>query len=59
MLTSGADGGDLHATLQGDFGVILEWTGNWDKNEVTDTPNSGMSVSVVAVAGFVPATFRL
>ena len=58
MLTSGADGGYLHATLQGDFGAILEWTGNWDKNEVTDTPNSGMSVSVAAVARLEPATFR-
>ena len=29
------------------------------KNEVTDTPSSGMSVSVVAGVGFEPTTFRL
>ena len=59
VLTPGADGGDLHITLQGDFGAILEWTGNGHKKEVTDTPGSGMSVSVVAGAGFEPITFRL
>ena len=46
VLTPDADG--LHVTLKGDFGAILEWTGNGAKKEVTDTPGSGMSVSVVA-----------
>ena len=53
VLTPDTDG--LHVTLKGDFGAILEWTGNGNKNEGTDTPGSGMSVSVVAGVGFEPA----
>ena len=42
VLTPGASRGDL--------GTILEWTGNAVEKEKTDTPSSGMSVSVVAGA---------
>ena len=44
---------------RGDLGAILEWTGNGQGKTKTDTPMSGMSVSVVAGAGFEPATIRL
>ena len=59
VLTPGAKRGDLEITLRGDLGTILEWTGSGAEKEKTDTPASGMSVSVVAGAGFEPATFRL
>ena len=59
VLTLGPKWADLHATLHGDLGTILEWTGNGAEKEKTDIPGSGMSVSVVAGAGFEPATFRL
>ena len=58
VLTPGAKRGEMDATLYGDLGAVLEWTTKGRKNE-TDTPSSGMSVSVVAGAGFEPATFRL
>ena len=48
VLTPGAKRGDLEITLRGDLGTILEWTGNGAEKEKTDTPASGMSVSVVA-----------
>ena len=50
---------DEAAALHGDLGAILEWTGNGQRQTKTDTPMTGMSVSVVAGAGFEPATFRL
>ena len=50
----GAERGNLQVTLQDDLGAILEWTGNRDRKEATDTPGSGMSVSVVAGVGFEP-----
>jgi site-specific DNA recombinase len=56
-LTPGAKRGEIAATLHGDLGAILEWTAQMQK-----TPGafaSGVSVSVVAGAGFEPATFRL
>ena len=59
VLTPDPKWADLHATLRGDLGTILEWTGNGAEKEKTDIPGSGMSVSVVAGAGFEPATFRL
>ena len=59
VLTPGAKRGQLQVTLRGELGNILEWTGSGAENEKTDTPLSGMSVSVVAGAGFEPATFRL
>jgi site-specific DNA recombinase len=45
-LTPGSKRGEIAATLHGDLGTILEWTAR-------------ASVSVVAGAGFEPATFRL
>ena len=59
VLKPGAKRGELEVTLRGELGNILEWTGSGAENEKTDTPLSGMSVSVVAGAGFEPATFRL
>ncbi len=56
-LTPGAERGQIDATLHGDFGAILKWTAEQQK-----TPGafaSGVSASVVAGAGFEPATFRL
>ena len=41
MLTPGADGGDLHITLQGDFGAILEWTRNGHKKDSDRHPRLG------------------
>ena len=37
-------------TLHGDLGTILEWAGNGQRTTRTDTPMSGVSVSVVAEA---------
>ena len=59
VLTPGEKRGELQVTLRGELGKILEWTGSGAEKEKTDTPVSGMSVSVVAGAGFEPATFRL
>ena len=59
VLTPGARRGEMGAALHGDLGAILEWTGNGHEKTKTDTPISGMSVSVVVGAGFEPATFRL
>ena len=59
VLTPGEKRGELQVTLRGELGRILEWTGNGTEKEKTDTPISGMSVSVVAGVGFEPATFRL
>ena len=59
VLTPGAKRGEMDAALHGDLGTILEWAGNGRRKGATDTPRSGMSVSVVAGAGLEPATFRL
>jgi len=59
VLTPGEKRGQMDAALHGDLGTILEWAGNGRRKGATDTPGSGMSVSVVAGAGFEPATFRL
>ena len=59
LLTPGEKRGELEITLRGDLGRILEWTGNRPETTKTDTPLSGMSVSVVAGVGFEPTTFRL
>ena len=56
VLTPGAKRGEMNATLHGDLGAMLEWAGNGDGRHRTDTPARGMSVSVVAGAGFEPAT---
>ncbi|WP_333781677.1 recombinase family protein [Hoeflea prorocentri] len=49
-LSPGPKRGEIDATLHGDFRTILEWAVNNDKNQKTDMPSSGMSVSVVAGA---------
>ena len=61
VLTPGEKRGAMDAALHGDLGTILEWAGGGTGRKATrtDTPKSGMSVSVVAGAGFEPATFRL
>ena len=58
VLTPGGKRGESHAALHGGLGTILEWAGSGRGKEATDTSKSGMSVSVVAGAGFEPATFR-
>jgi len=50
VLTPGEKRGELQVTLRGELGRILEWTGSGAEKEMTDTPLSGMSVSVVAEA---------
>ena len=59
VLTPGEKRGQMDAALHGDLGTILEWAGNGRRKGATDTPGSGMSVSVVAGVGFEPTTFRL
>jgi len=58
-LSPGARRGEMLATLHGDLATIVEWTERTGRKNKTDIPGSGMSVSVVAGAGFEPATFRL
>jgi site-specific DNA recombinase len=58
-LTPGPKRGQIDATLHGDLGTILEWAAHASQKNKTDIPSSGMSVSVVAGAGFEPTTFRL
>nr|WP_085503259.1 recombinase family protein [Paracoccus sp. J56] len=63
-LTPGPERGEIYATLHGDLVTILEWTerqavGNAAKTTETAAGATGLSVSVVAGAGFEPATFRL
>ena len=50
VLMPGARRGEMDALLHGDLGAILEWTGNGHGKTKTDTPMSGVSVSVVAEA---------
>ncbi len=59
VLTPGEKRGEMDAALHGDLGTILEWAGSGKGKGATDTPRRGVSVSVVAGAGFEPATFRL
>ena len=56
-LTPGPKRGQLNATLCGDLATILEWTAQ--KQNTPGAFASGVSVSVVAGAGFEPAAFRL
>ena len=58
-LTPGPRRGEIAATLRGDLATILEWAGRTSQKNKTDIPGLGVSVSVVAGAGFEPATFRL
>jgi len=51
--------GKVHATLTSELGTILEWTKRQDIGKAAQTKNpaahaTGMSVSVVAGAGFEP-----
>jgi len=50
VLTPGEKRGEMDAALHGDLGTILEWAGNGRGKGATDTPKSGMPVSVVAGA---------
>ena len=59
VLTPGEKWAEMDAVLHGDLGAILEWAGNGRENTKTDISMPEMSVSVVAGAGFEPATFRL
>ncbi len=64
VLTPGPERGELYATLHGELRTILEWTerqaiGKAGKTTKPAAGATGLSVSVVAGAGFEPATFRL
>ncbi|MEQ8399975.1 MAG: recombinase family protein [Roseitalea porphyridii] len=64
VLTPGPSRGEMDATLYGELGTILNWTerqavGKAAENKTPGGVPSGVSVSVVAGAGFEPATFRL
>lgn len=64
-LVPGAKRGEVHATLHGEFGTILDWLEQRQGSPNDTTPGafasgvSGVSVVVGAGAGFEPATFRL
>ena len=63
-LTPGPERGEIYATLHGELGTILNWTerqaiGKAAKTTKPAADATGLSVSVVAGAGFEPATFRL
>ncbi len=63
-LTPGPERGEIYATLHGELGTILNWTERQaiGKATKTNTPGgdlTGLSVSMVAGAGFEPAAFRL
>ena len=49
--------GGIAAALEGELGAILEWTA--PKQNTLGQTVSGVSVSMVAGAGFEPAAFRL
>ncbi len=64
VLKPGPNRGEIDATLYGELGTILSWIERQavGKATKTNTPGAGLagvSVSVVAGAGFEPATFRL
>ena len=65
-LTPGPKRGEVHVTLQGEFGAILEWLAAREKKEARndDSPGAcatglGVSSKLVAGTGFEPVTFRL
>ncbi|CUX03377.1 Resolvase domain protein [Agrobacterium fabacearum S56] len=63
-LTPGPERGEIYATLHGELGTILNWTerqaiGKAAKTTKPAADATGLSVSVVAGAGFEPAAFRL
>ncbi len=64
VLTPGPERGEVLATLHGELSTILEWTERQvvrkaGKKTKPAVGAAGMSLSVVAGAGFEPATFRL
>ena len=64
LLTSGPERGEIYATLHGELATILEWTerqaiGKAAKTTKPAADATGLSLSVVAGAGFEPAAFRL
>ena len=62
VLTPGAQRGEMHATLYGEFGVILNWLNEKPKTTNDNTPGAyaaGVSLSLGAGVGFEPTTFRL
>ncbi|MFB9948929.1 recombinase family protein [Rhizobium puerariae] len=64
VLTPGPERGQIDALLYGELGTILKWVerqiiGNVTKNKTPGAGLTGVSVSVVAGAGFEPAAFRL
>lgn len=63
-LTPGPERGEIYATLHGELGTILNWTerqaiGKAVKTTKPAADATGLSLSVVAGAGFEPATFGL
>ncbi len=63
-LTPGPERGEIYATLHGELGTILNWTerqaiGKAAKTTKPAADATGLSLSVVAGAGFEPAAFRL
>ncbi|WP_079211269.1 recombinase family protein [Brucella pituitosa] len=63
-LTPGPERGEIFATLHGELSTILGWTerqaiGNTAKTKNPAANATGLSLSVVAGAGFEPAAFRL
>ena len=64
VLSPGPEKGSVDATLYGDLGTILNWIERQTasrpiKNNTPGAELAGVSVSVVAGAGFEPAAFRL
>ncbi|WP_307437422.1 recombinase family protein [Labrys monachus] len=64
VLKPGPNKGEIDAALYGELGTILNWTdrqaiGGLTKTNTPGAELSGVSVSVVAGAGFEPAAFRL
>ena len=64
-LSPGPKRGKIDAVRYGDLGTIIEWTAARDrkrnkaKKNRTETPVSGVSVSVVAGVGFEPTTLQV
>ncbi len=62
VISPGKQRGEMEITLSANLGNIIEWVGGNSgdgANGVTVTPQGGVTVSVVAGAGFEPATFGL
>ena len=64
LLTPGPERGEIYATLHGELGTVLNWTerqaiGKSAKTTKPAADATGLSLSVVAGAGFEPAAFRL